>query len=70
MQKILNSPKEFVNEMLEGILQAYPNQLKAVEGDAHSLVRSDAPVPKKLGLQLEADQDTYLCFLVMLVKVY
>ena len=50
MQKILNSPKEFVNEMLEGILQAYPNQLKAVEGDAHSLVRSDAPVPKKVGI--------------------
>ena len=50
MQKILNSPKEFVNEMLEGILQAYPNQLKAVEGDTHSLVRSDAPVAKKVGI--------------------
>ena len=50
MQKILNSPIEFVNEMLEGILQAYPNQLKAVEGDTHSLVRADAPVAKKVGI--------------------
>jgi dihydroxyacetone kinase len=50
MQKILNSPKEFVNEMLEGILQAYPSQLKAVEGDTHALVRADAPVAKKVGI--------------------
>jgi dihydroxyacetone kinase-like protein len=60
MQKILNSPKEFVNEMLEGILQAYPSQLKAVEGDTHALVRADAPVA----------QDTCHYFLAMLVKVY
>jgi len=32
MQKILNVPTEFVNEMLEGILEAYPTQLKAVDG--------------------------------------
>ena len=70
MQKILNSPIDFVNEMLEGILQAYPNQLKAVEGDTHSLVRADAPVAKKLGLLPEANQDTCLYFLVMLAKVY
>lgn len=50
MQKILNTPKEFVNEMLEGIVQAYPDQLKAVEGDLHSLVRADAPVAKKVGI--------------------
>ena len=30
MQKILNSPVEFVQEMLEGILLAYPKQLEAV----------------------------------------
>ena len=50
MQKILNAPKEFVSEMLEGILLAYPNQLKAVEGDTHALVRADAPVAKKVGI--------------------
>ena len=50
MQKILNVPKEFVDEMLEGILAAYPNQLRAVDGDAHSLVRFDAPVVGKVGI--------------------
>jgi len=50
MQKIINTPKEFVNEMLDGILQAYPTQLKSVEGDTHALVRADAPVAKKVGI--------------------
>jgi dihydroxyacetone kinase len=50
MQKILNVPKEFVNEMLEGILAAYPAQLRAVDGDIHSLVRFDAPVAGKVGI--------------------
>ncbi|MBM3743370.1 MAG: dihydroxyacetone kinase subunit DhaK [Actinobacteria bacterium] len=50
MQKILNQPKEFVNEMLEGILEAYPNQLRAVGGDNHSLVRKDSPVKGKVGI--------------------
>ena len=50
MQKILNTPKEFVNEMLEGILLAYPDQLKPVDGDTHALVRADAPVAKKVGI--------------------
>ena len=50
MQKILNVPTEFVNEMLEGILEAYPNQLKAVDGDNHALVRADAPVAGKVGI--------------------
>lgn len=50
MQKILNTPTEFVSEMLEGILEAYPTQLKAVDGDNHALVRSDAPVAGKVGI--------------------
>lgn len=50
MQKILNVPKEFVKEMLEGILEAYPTQLKAVGGDNHSLARADAPVAGKVGI--------------------
>jgi dihydroxyacetone kinase len=50
MQKILNTPKEFVSEMLEGILLAYPDQLKPVDGDNHCLVRADAPVAKKVGI--------------------
>lgn len=50
MQKILNTPIEFVNEMLEGILAAYPSQLRAIEGDNHALVRTDAPVAGKVGI--------------------
>lgn len=50
MQKILNSPTEFVNEMLEGILEAYPMQLVALDGDNHALVRSDAPIAGKVGI--------------------
>lgn len=50
MQKILNVPKEFVGEMLEGILQAYPTQLKAVDGDNHALARADAPIAGKVGI--------------------
>ena len=50
MQKILNVPTEFVNEMLEGILVAHPKQLAAVDGDNHALVRSDAPISGKVGI--------------------
>ena len=50
MQKILNSPVEFVQEMLEGILLAYPQQLEAVGGDNHALVRADAPVKGKVAI--------------------
>ena len=50
MQKILNGPVEFVQEMLEGILLAYPQQLEAVGGDNHALVRADAPVKGKVAI--------------------
>ena len=50
MQKILNDPVEFVQEMLEGILKAHPTQLAAVDGDNHSLVRADAPIKGKVGI--------------------
>lgn len=50
MQKILNGPVEFVQEMLEGILLAYPTALAAVGGDNHALVRADAPVENKVAI--------------------
>jgi phosphoenolpyruvate---glycerone phosphotransferase subunit DhaK len=50
MQKILNKPTEFVQEMLEGILEAYPSQLRAIGGDIHALVRADAPVSGKVAI--------------------
>lgn len=50
MQKILNNPVVFVDEMLDGILAAHPAQLRAVGGDNHALVRADAPRPGKVGI--------------------
>ena len=41
MQKIINDPKNFVDEMLQGILAAHPEQLKSVAGDLRCIVRSD-----------------------------
>ena len=41
MQKIMNDPKNFVDEMLEGILSAHPKQLKSIAGDLRCIVRSD-----------------------------
>jgi dihydroxyacetone kinase len=33
MKKIINDPKNFVDEMLEGILSAHPEQLKCVNNN-------------------------------------
>ncbi len=50
MKKIINDPFEFVEEVLDGILLAYPWHLKRAEGDARALVRADAPVKGKVGI--------------------
>jgi len=50
MKKIINDPKNFVNEMIEGILSAHPEQLKCVNNDLRCLVRSDSRKPGKVGL--------------------
>ncbi|MBE3102607.1 MAG: dihydroxyacetone kinase subunit DhaK [Firmicutes bacterium] len=50
MKKIINDPKNFVNEMIEGILAAHPEQLKCVNNDIKCLVRSDSRKPGKVGL--------------------
>lgn len=49
MQKILNHPDAFVDEMLEGVVLAHPNSLRAA-GDPRSIVRCDAPVQGKVGI--------------------
>jgi dihydroxyacetone kinase len=49
MQKILNNPGEFVDEMLEGVLDAHPDQLRRA-GDAAAIVRADAPVAGKVAI--------------------
>lgn len=49
MKKILNQPKDFVPEMLDGLIKAHPTQLAYTE-DIHCIVRADSPVKGKVGL--------------------
>jgi len=49
MKKIINGPEDFVDEMLEGILAAHADQLKATV-DPRAIVRADAPVSGKVGI--------------------
>lgn len=50
MKKFINKPEAFVDEMLQGILAAHPDQLKNVAKDLHCVVRMDAPVKNKVGI--------------------
>lgn len=50
MKKILNDPKNFVTEMLEGLLKAHPDQLSFAGSDLHCIVRADAPIEGKVAL--------------------
>jgi dihydroxyacetone kinase-like protein len=49
VQKILNNPEAFVDEMLEGILAAHPQELRRV-GDGRCLVRGSAPAEGKVAI--------------------
>jgi len=53
MKKILNGPDAYVDEMIEGILAAHPDHLKAVavsERGTRGLVVADAPIEGKVGI--------------------
>lgn len=50
MKKIINEPNAFVDEMLEGLLVAHPDRLKAVTEDRRALVRADAPIQGQAGI--------------------
>lgn len=50
MKKIINDPFNVVGETISGVLKAYPNHLKAVEGSGRALVRSDAPIRGKVAI--------------------
>ncbi|TNC18460.1 dihydroxyacetone kinase subunit DhaK [Georgenia sp. 311] len=50
MKKIINKPEDFVDEMIEGILLAHPDQVKTPGDDLRILVRADAPVAGKVGI--------------------
>jgi len=49
VQKIINDPDDFVDEMLEGVLAAHPKQLRTA-GDARAIVRADAPIQGKVAI--------------------
>ncbi len=50
MKKFLNEPRRFVDEMLEGILLAHPDQLAYAAGDRRCIVRDGRPVKGKVGI--------------------
>ena len=50
MKKFINEPKNFVDEMLEGILLAHPDQLAFAAGDRRCIIRAGAPKKGKVGI--------------------
>lgn len=49
MKKIINDPNEVVQDMIEGMISAAPNQWKQVEGTT-VITRNDTPVKNKVAL--------------------
>ena len=50
MQKILNDPLAFVDEMLEGVALAHPDQVRLVGDDHRGVVRTAAPLAGKVAI--------------------
>lgn len=50
MKKIINEPENFVDQMLEGILSAYPEKLKYINDDLRCVVSAYSKNSKKVGL--------------------
>jgi dihydroxyacetone kinase DhaK subunit len=50
VKKLINDPEAFVEEMLDGLLLAHPDELRAVSDDRRALVRADAPVAGQVGI--------------------
>lgn len=50
MKKFINDPKNFVNDMLEGILFAHPKQLTYVNDDRHCIVKAGPTKEGKVGI--------------------
>jgi dihydroxyacetone kinase-like protein len=50
MKKLLNDPDQFVEEMLDGLLLAHSDLLRAASDDRRALVRADAPLDGKVGI--------------------
>ena len=49
MKKLINEPEAIVDEMLDGMVAAYPDRMRRLD-DAEVLVRKDAPVDGKVGV--------------------
>ena len=50
MKKIINDSERFVDEMVDGLLLAHPESLKAPTEDRRVLARADAPVQGHVGI--------------------
>lgn len=50
MKKVINKPDDFVDEVIEGVLEAHPDDFKKVGADLRELVRKDAPVKNKVAI--------------------
>jgi len=50
MKTFYNNDENYVTEMLEGILSAYPNMLKKANGEIRSIARKDAPIKGKVSI--------------------
>src|SRR5262249_8253478 len=50
MKKLMNEPSGFVDQMIEGLLLAHPDQLKSAGGRNRALVRADAPIADRVGI--------------------
>lgn len=50
MKTFYNNAETYVDEMLEGIVNAHPDQLKLVEGEKRAILRADAPVKGKVSI--------------------
>ncbi|MBL3688170.1 DAK2 domain-containing protein [Leucobacter zeae] len=63
MRKIINGADGFVDEVLEGILLAHPDELRAATEDLRALVRADAPAPGRVGIVTGGGSGHLPCFL-------
>jgi dihydroxyacetone kinase-like protein len=50
MKKIINSTEKVVDEMLEGILRAYPGHLKRAKGTERTVMLTEAPIEGKVAI--------------------
>jgi len=50
MKTFYNNDENYVDEMLEGILNAYPNLLKKANGETRTIARADSPVKGKVSI--------------------